>query len=35
VVRDLIPWDRAIVRDERDSTLIKDLIVKDAVGGAR
>jgi rod shape-determining protein MreC len=35
VVRDLIPWNRAIVRDESDSTLIRAVIGKDAEGGAQ
>jgi hypothetical protein len=26
VVKDLIPWDRAILRDAGDSTLVRDLI---------
>ena len=35
VVRDLIPWDRSIVQDARDSTLIQELLGKEAAGGER
>ena len=35
VVRDVIPWDRSIVQDARDSTLIQEILGKEAVGGER